>query len=430
MKTILIVTFGTYGDIHPFLSLAIELKARGHRVIFCTSDFYEAYITKHGIECLVTRPGHGDNHELLQKGMHPTKGPEFLVKEWLAASVNDTYEDLCQVADQADLIINHITSLVGPIIAEKFDIPIIACTLAPAGIDSVHDPLIIAITPWLSYKSWMGKTVYKSIHKLANYVVAKWLEPVTKLRAELKLDTSRNPYPFVSAKNPVTHNLILYSSIFGTPQPDWPTNFTQTGFPLFPQAISESQQAEVEYFLKLGLEPITFTLGTGAVHAAGSFYKDSAQVLKETGHRGIMLTGRDTNNLSQEWLSPKIAAFDYLPLDYVFSRSKIAVHQGGIGTCTQALYAGIPMIVIPHSVDQPDNAYRLMKLGVAEVIPARHFSPKKLRYAIESVYDNEKMIKRAQEIKHQLMQEDGVKNACDAIERVADQNPIKLSVNG
>jgi UDP:flavonoid glycosyltransferase YjiC (YdhE family) len=40
----------------------------------------------------------------------------------------------------------------------------------------------------------------------------------------------------------------------------------------------------------------------------------------------------------------------------------------GVGTTGQALRAGRPMLVIPHAFDQPDNAARLVRLGVARML--------------------------------------------------------------
>ena len=41
------------------------------------------------------------------------------------------------------------------------------------------------------------------------------------------------------------------------------------------------------------------------------------------------------------------------------------VHHGGIGTTAQALAAGVPQLIMPLAHDQPDNAARVQRLGVA-----------------------------------------------------------------
>jgi UDP:flavonoid glycosyltransferase YjiC (YdhE family) len=65
--------------------------------------------------------------------------------------------------------------------------------------------------------------------------------------------------------------------------------------------------------------------------------------------------------------------FDYVPFTRLLPRAAAIVHHGGIGTCAQGLHAGIPQLVMPMSVDQPDNALRLLRLGVADRIHAQRF---------------------------------------------------------
>jgi UDP:flavonoid glycosyltransferase YjiC (YdhE family) len=61
------------------------------------------------------------------------------------------------------------------------------------------------------------------------------------------------------------------------------------------------------------------------------------------------------------------------PYSKLFPRALVNVHQGGIGTIAQALRAGKPMLVVPYSHDQPDNAARVERLGVARVLTRRNY---------------------------------------------------------
>ena len=59
---------------------------------------------------------------------------------------------------------------------------------------------------------------------------------------------------------------------------------------------------------------------------------------------------------------------EYAPYSALFSRASLVVHQGGVGTTAQCLRAGRPMLIMPYSHDQPDNARRMRRMGVARVI--------------------------------------------------------------
>ena len=64
-----------------------------------------------------------------------------------------------------------------------------------------------------------------------------------------------------------------------------------------------------------------------------------------------------------ETMSGGVAAFDYAPYSKVFPHAACVVHQGGVGTTSQVLRAGVPHLFMPFSHDQPDNAARLVKPG-------------------------------------------------------------------
>ena len=42
--------FGSVGDVHPFLGLALKLRDRGHDVLFVTTGYFEEAVRRHGLE--------------------------------------------------------------------------------------------------------------------------------------------------------------------------------------------------------------------------------------------------------------------------------------------------------------------------------------------------------------------------------------------
>ncbi|HEX6642721.1 MAG TPA: nucleotide disphospho-sugar-binding domain-containing protein, partial [Thermoanaerobaculia bacterium] len=92
------------------------------------------------------------------------------------------------------------------------------------------------------------------------------------------------------------------------------------------------------------------------------------------------------------------------------------VHQGGIGTTAQALRAGRPMIVVPYGFDQPDNAARLRRIGVAETIARKKYDRKRAVAALRLILNDASYTQRAATIAQQVRAEDGVRGACDALE--------------
>ena len=88
---------------------------------------------------------------------------------------------------------------------------------------------------------------------------------------------------------------------------------------------------------------------------------------RRLGQRAIFFVGRG-NEESSEDVSPEAIAVSYAPHDLVFPFARAIVHQGGIGTLSESLLAGKPMLIMPYGHDQADNAWRASRLGVARVV--------------------------------------------------------------
>jgi UDP:flavonoid glycosyltransferase YjiC (YdhE family) len=55
-RHIVLTTFGSYGDVHPYLAIARELQARGHRATLATSELYRASVEAAGVGFRAIRP--------------------------------------------------------------------------------------------------------------------------------------------------------------------------------------------------------------------------------------------------------------------------------------------------------------------------------------------------------------------------------------
>lgn len=148
--------------------------------------------------------------------------------------------------------------------------------------------------------------------------------------------------------------------------------------------------------------------------APGNFYAASIEAAKLLNKRAILLIGK---NAPPEHLSSDIIAIDYVPYSEIFPRACAIVHQGGIGTTSQALRAGIPTLVMPYSHDQPDNAARLQRLGTARVIPRKNYTASRAAKELAELLANPEYAKKAAEIGAIVRQENGVIAACNAIEK-------------
>jgi UDP:flavonoid glycosyltransferase YjiC (YdhE family) len=168
-------------------------------------------------------------------------------------------------------------------------------------------------------------------------------------------------------------------------------------------------------FLDAGPPPLVFTLGSSAVVDAGPFYDHSVAAARLLGRRAVLLVGNDPRNQPAA-LPDGIVAFAYAPYSDLFPRAAAVVHQGGIGTTAQAMRSGRPMLVMPYAHDQPDNAERVKRLGIARTIGRHRYTPARAAAELRHLLDNPLYRQRAAAVGEQVRQEDGVRAACDALE--------------
>lgn len=413
MARIVLTTFGSLGDLHPYLALGLGLRARGHRVALATHEYYRSKIEEEGIDFFPVRPNATpDDRELIALAMDLKKGPERVLKDIVLPVLRESYQDLLAASRGADLLVGHPLAFAAPLVSAVLGIPWASAVLSPIGFFSAWDPPVIPPYPWMARLRVLGPRVNQWVMDFGRRSVLPWTEPVRRLREELGLPPGENPI-FEGQHSPLLV-LALFSSLLGDRQPDWPPQTVLAGHLFYDRHGGPAElPAEVEDFLAAGDPPIVFTLGSAAVLNPGTFFRESAAAAQALGRRAI-LVGEE----SQEGLPPSILAVQYVAYSRLFPRAAAIVHQGGIGTVAQALAAGRPMLVVPFSHDQPDNAARLVRLGVARTLGRHHYRAAPAAAQLRRLLADPRYAERAAQAGEHVRHENGLEIACTAIERL------------
>jgi UDP:flavonoid glycosyltransferase YjiC (YdhE family) len=422
-KRIVLSTFGSFGDVHPYIAIALELKARGHSPVIATSEVYREKMDALGLELHRVRPdlpSYDEPEELSRLAaelMEPMGGTEKVI-ELLTPNLREVYEDLDAVVANADLLLTHPLPLVGPIVAQKRGLPWVSSVLAPISFFSAYDPPVLAQMPALYHLQRRSVALSRLLYRIASHKLERLMEPVYRLRAMLGLP--RGAQPLLAGQHSPTLVLALFSSVLAKPQPDWPPNTRVTGFAFYDRRdfFGETEmQHELRKFLDDGPPPIVFTLGSSAFWVAKDFYRDSIKAAQSLGQRALLLIGHE-RNLPDEQLPKGVAAFEYAPYSQVLPRARAIVHQGGVGTTGQGLRSGRPVLIVPHAHDQFDNAARVVRLGCGRLIPRPRYNARNATKELESLLGNQHYFTIAAEVGRQVQNENGAGAAVDAIEEV------------
>jgi rhamnosyltransferase subunit B len=363
MQRFLFVALGSLGDLHPFIAVGLALQGQGHHVGFCTFTDYHTRLEHLGFHVYGLRTGHlsVDNPDLLAYVMDAKQGGQRLLSEFIYPHIQEQYDDVTAAVTvfQPSLLIAGELAFATRLVSEKTGIPWVSAVLQPLAMYSLADPSVLPVLPpipgWLS---WVNPLVMAA----ANYTSNQWAKPYHHFRQQLGLAAIGNPA--MSAKFSPYGVMVMVDPVFARPQPDWPKHAVQTGFAFYDGEPSPVE-SDLMTFCQNGSPPIVVTLGSAAVYAAQDFYAQAARAIDALGQRGVLLLG---HNPVPADLPAHIKAVEYVRHSALFPFASLVIHQGGIGTTAQTLRAGVPSLVVPFSHDQPDNAHRLKRLGVGQVL--------------------------------------------------------------
>jgi rhamnosyltransferase subunit B len=419
---IVLNTFGSFGDVHPYLAIALELKSRGHNPLMATAEVYRSKIESAGIAFAPVAPDIGEllsNPEMIERIWRPRSGPDFLVRQYLLPALDQSFEDLVSACRGADLFLSHAAGYAGPVVAEMMKLRWLSLALQPMIFLSAFDLPTIAGIPFLNSLYKMSGGAGRLALCFAKTLTAGWAKPIHALRKRAGLPES-NKHPMFEGQFSPYGTLALFSRHFASPQRDWPPYTSITGFPFYDQPGFEIKSRGLARFLAEGPPPVLFTLGSSAVMQPESFYEESLKAAVQFGFRAILLVGMASSIGHASSLPSNTYATDYLPYSLVMLRCSAIVHQGGIGTTAQALRAGRPTIIVPWAYDQPDNAERARKLGVSRTLSRSSYSAERVGRALQIVLDDRGSYRqRASALAARISAEDGIACACDVIEQTA-----------
>jgi MGT family glycosyltransferase len=121
----------------------------------------------------------------------------------------------------------------------------------------------------------------------------------------------------------------------------------------------------------------------------------------------------------RSWHLPRVPGnvhvAESVPHGAVLPHVRLVITHGGHGTVVRSLAAGVPVLAVPISRDQPDNAARVVHHGVGRKVSKRS-SPRRFRDAVRAALSDERMYDRARQMATRLAPDVGAPKAVAALE--------------
>ncbi len=436
-RTVILATMGSLGDLHPFMAMALALRARGLTPVIATAEDYRAKVETAGIAFHAMRPSFADLERDLGVS-RPTLAArcvadhEFLLGKVVLPYTRAAYEDLLAIGAGADLFVTSTLCFGARLAAERLAIPVLAIVLQPMIFMSAYDPPVIPRAEFLQpLLRLLGPTAAAAVLALGKHATHGLFAPLTRLRAELGLKPDPR-HPLFEGQFSSVGALGLYSPALGGVQADYPVRTTVVGFASFDSEDGREPTLSpaLADFLGTGPAPLVFTLGSLIVNNPGGFFRESVAAARRLGLRAVLLVGPAAQNgvagLGLK-AGPDLCIEAYAPHSLLFPQAAAIVHQVGIGTLAQALRSGRPQLTVPFFADQLDNAGRAVRLGVARSLAPARYEAARVARELRRLLDTPQIAARARQVRAQLLQEDGAAAAADAIAALVPGKPVPQS---
>jgi rhamnosyltransferase subunit B len=371
---VVLATFGTHGDLHPFIAVGLGLREHGFDPVIATFSHFRENVEAAGLRFHALRP----SQEQIESDLRLSRPemlravreqPQIMMTRFILPYLRNTYEDAVAAISDAAVVLTSSIAYGAKLAAEKLGLPHFGVVLQPYTLLSAFDPPLIGNAQRLSrmvYRSGIIGT--RAFLKAGRIVSAVWARPIYRLRNDLGLPKT-HLHPLFEGQFIGGRPIGLYSKLLGDVQPDFPARFVLAGFAFYDGPSSEGVVTrEVQEFIAAGSPPVVFTQGTSAVHDSDHFAQVALEAIRVLRERAILLLAEEQRAALNARTSSDLLVTGYLPYSKVFGRCKTIVHHGGIGTTAQALRCGRPQLITPYFVDQPDNAARVERLGVARVV--------------------------------------------------------------
>jgi sterol 3beta-glucosyltransferase len=387
---VVLTNFGTTGDVHPYVSLAVELQRHGHQPVLALSPYFESLVSHFGLEFIAVGPDLQQLQNDINQAMIARPEMSDSVDQMhalfapLASALPSMFVELRDACKAADVLISGPMQPAARMVHELTGLPFVSVQVEHFGGGG---------TP-----AFQQATV-----SLINPFRGQWGLP--PLRDPLTTD----------ANSP---QLALYamSRHVSPPPADWPPHYHMTGYFFLDNEGWQPDPALAE-FIAAGEPPVVLTFGSMTHGDPRALTELMLEAVHRAGCRAIIQHG--WSGLGGRDLPHNLYALGYVAYDWLFPRSACVVHHGGPGTAASVFRAGVPSLFVPHAWDQPIWADLAQGLGCAgPAIPFSRLTAERLAAAIAATLNTPHYHLAAAALGQKIRAEQGVKMARRLIEEL------------
>lgn len=414
---VLILAWGSRGDMEPCLALAVGLQKAGHHATLAAPRVHAGWIESYGVKA---HPMRFDVSEFFRaQEVSNDRNPMRRLRAQIngvRSGILESLDDYWQASEGADFVLQTGQAMGGVEIASQRGIPMAFAYMYP-------------FTPTRAFPAFFGpwrSSLGGRFNLLTQWLVLRnmWIThgpPLNRWRADrFGLQPWRSYPEMLNSGRAAGVPCINAFSPNVLPKPaDWDESHHVAGFWFLEPHAAWQPPADLLQFLADGAPPVYIGFGSATAHDSEWLTRQILRALELTGQRGVLLVGGG-GALARLPAPPTVFYAQNVPHRWLFPRMAAAVHHGGPGTMAAALHAGIPSMVAPGGIDQHAWARIVEKLGVGlRVATMKTLTAEKLAPAIRVAVSDADLRARAAALGEKVRAENGVARAVEVIERYA-----------
>ncbi|NQX58339.1 macrolide family glycosyltransferase [Paenibacillus qinlingensis] len=391
MARVLFMNGGSEGHINPTIGVVQELISRGEEVVYVCIEAFRERIEKTGatvrtfddqqfIKAFIS----GGRNYMLERinGL-------LLTTDIVIPSVLEQIKD-----EQFDYIIHDAMFGCGRLLAQLLQLPAInSCTSFAQSRESIEQELEQFYT---NVSSDIVQAIYEQFHILTRMVKEKYDVDI------------HSPYEVWCNPAPLS---IVYTTREFQPNGE---SFDQTYKFVGPSISTRLSSESNTYTENQAEKPIYISLGT-VFNRSIDFYKLCIEALGNTEHTIIMSIGNNVRLSDLGEIPTNFTVKPYVPQTELLPNTKLFITHGGMNSVHEALYYGIPLIVIPQSADQPIIAEQVESIGAGLTLQMQTLQANQLRDAVDQVLSNTSFLTAVAKIRDSFQESGGYRQAVDEI---------------
>jgi sterol 3beta-glucosyltransferase len=412
-----IFTYGTRGDVQPYIGLALGLIDKGHHVVIAAPTDFRDFVEGFGIpfhplygnaEELMNSPG---AKRVLQSG-NVIKLMKYFFKaiREIKTPLRKSYLD---GIDRVEVIIANLATLpFTSAVSEKQNKRIVFTYFMPPVVPTAEFPL--ADFDFFDFP-WYNRLTYK----LAHIFYWKFVKAETKeFRMELGLPELKGSLIDHVGKQRLLDLYCISPSLIPQPK-DWEDNHKITGFLSIPNVNRENHILDkipfaLTNWLDHGVKPIYIGFGSNGIGNTEKFKGILIDILVRTQERILFCTGWALfENLPKH---ENLFVTKYVNHETVLPRCKIGIFHGGAGTLAAMLRNNLPVIILSLYSDQPTWGKIIERMNLGVHLPYNRLKADNLLSAINYVQTRE-VKKNVAMIAKKIISENGVEKTINEIEK-------------